>query len=390
MEESRATDLSTADETTRSVCGRSQSRLLDWRWWLGMKAEMVTREPPVMSVVVIVPAFNEQRHIAETIQSLLEQTYPLQEIIVVDDCSTDNTYEVASQFAAAGRVRVMRTPSNSGTKAQAQNFALKTVEAELFLTVDADTILRPNALYEAMKAFNDPNAQVVCGSIVPQRISNFWEYGRFGEYLFAQALMKPAQEHTGLILVASGCFSVFRTATARRHGFFNIRTMAEDMDLTWDIQNEGGRVYYASRATCHPVEPSTRKMYVNQLERWHRGFFQNLKVRNYRVFNQKKSMAAMTYGLLLWYGVSALLMPVFFYKLSGDVEKAILYTLMINAITVWVPSMMMAIKLGVWRKAPLAILAYTFIPYINLVVYIRSFIQEVILNRELAVWHKGH
>jgi biofilm PGA synthesis N-glycosyltransferase PgaC len=364
----------------------SRSRILDWRWWLGMKSEVVLREPPVMGVV----AFNEEKHIAATIQSLLNQTYPLQEIIVVDDCSTDDTSKIAQQFVSTGRVRVIRTLSNSGTKARAQNYALYGIDSELFLTVDADTILRPDALYEAMRVFNDPNAQVVCGSIVPQKITNFWEFGRFGEYLFAQALMKPAQEHTGLVLVASGCFSVFRTATARRHGFFNIRTKAEDMDLTWDIQNEGGRVYYASRATCYPVEPSTMKMYVNQLSRWHRGFFQNLKVRNYRVFGQKKSMALMTYGLLMWYGISALLMPLFFYKLSGNVLDAALYTLLINALTVWVPSMIMAVKLGVWRKAPLAILAYTFIPYINLVVYIKSFVEEVVLNRELAVWHKGH
>src|SRR5687768_9737064 len=93
-------------------------------------------------LTVIVPAYNEAASVAETILSLQRQTRPPQEIIVVDDCSTDDTAEVARRQGA----RVLRPPANTGSKAGAQTFALAFVETELVMAVDADTTLAPDAI----------------------------------------------------------------------------------------------------------------------------------------------------------------------------------------------------------------------------------------------------
>ena len=88
---------------------------------------------------MLVPAYNEAETIGDTIESLLAQTVPAAEIIVIDDCSTDATAEVARSYG----VTVLQPPANTGTKAGAQNFALKTVATEYTMAIDGDTIVAP-------------------------------------------------------------------------------------------------------------------------------------------------------------------------------------------------------------------------------------------------------
>ncbi|MFM2374784.1 MAG: hypothetical protein RLZZ234_779, partial [Candidatus Parcubacteria bacterium] len=95
-----------------------------------MKAKVLTatdlsHQP---TVTVLVPAYNEEASIAKTIESILAQTYPVAEIIVIDDHSSDRTSEIASSFPG---VVVVRTAKNQGTKAQAQNYVLHRITTEL-------------------------------------------------------------------------------------------------------------------------------------------------------------------------------------------------------------------------------------------------------------------
>ncbi len=364
-----------------------KENLFSWRWWLGIRPAILAGEPPQLRVTAIVPAYNEVSCIEKTIEALLDQTYPLTAIIVIDDCSTDGTGDIARRYPG---VTVRKTPKNRGTKSQAQNFALDMVETELFVTVDADTVLAQDALYEAMRYFNDPNCEVVCGTVIPQVRGNFWERGRLVEYLYAQTIMKPAQNHHGLVLVASGCFSVFKTETVHRLGGFSERTLAEDMDLTWEIQDEGGRVYYATRAICYPVDPPTGKIYMRQLDRWYRGFMQNLKVRNFKVFPHKRAMAVMVYTYLVWFAFSAMLLPGYFYILSGNLLLSVAFALGVNAIFIWLPSLYVAYRLGIMRDAVRGLLPFLVLPYLNLFLYCRAAVRELILGQTLTVWQKGH
>src|SRR4051794_23556170 len=103
-------------------------------------------------LTVIVPAHNEVASIGDTIRSLQTQTCPAREIIVVDDCSTDGTGEVARALG----VTVLRPPANTGSKAGAQTFALAYVETELVMAVDADTTLAPDAVGTLLRAMGEP------------------------------------------------------------------------------------------------------------------------------------------------------------------------------------------------------------------------------------------
>jgi glycosyltransferase involved in cell wall biosynthesis len=130
-------------------------------------------------LTVIVPAYNEADSLADTIKSLFEQTTPPREIVVVDDCSTDGTGEVAEHLG----VTVLRPPVNSGSKAGAQTFALRYVETEFVMAIDADTVLAFDGIELLAAVFTDPEVVAASGFVLPRHMSTMWERGRYVEYL---------------------------------------------------------------------------------------------------------------------------------------------------------------------------------------------------------------
>ena len=184
-----------------------------------------------VGLTVIVPAYNEERSIADTVRSLRTQTVPVDEILVVDDCSTDRTAEAARAEGAT----VLRPPRNTGSKAGAQTFALAHVRTPYVMAIDADTTLDPHAVERILPAIREPGVAAACGFVLPRRVRTLWEKGRYVEYLFAFTFYKPIQDHYARPLISSGCFSIYRTEIVRACGGWSNRTMAEDMDLTWTL-----------------------------------------------------------------------------------------------------------------------------------------------------------
>src|SRR5215470_14886168 len=161
--------------------------------------------PSRAPLTVIIPAYNEAASLEDTIRSVQLQTLPPEEIIVIDDCSTDETAEVARMLGAT----VIRPPVNSGSKAGAQTYALSWIRTELTLAVDADTTLAPDAIAKLFEAFADPPVVAACGTVLPRRVGSMWERGRYVEYLFAFSFYKRVQEQYGKPFISSGCFSMY-------------------------------------------------------------------------------------------------------------------------------------------------------------------------------------
>ena len=281
---------------------------MNWRWLFGLKSKAFTYHPfRKYTITVVIPAFNEEKSIVHTINSIKNQSVAIERIIVVDDCSTDNT----SEIAASQGVEVVRTSKNQGTKAMAQNYVLAMVETDLMVTIDADTVLHRDAILNTLPYFNDELTASVCGFVIPQKIKTVWERGRFIEYMFGLSIFKSAQMNAGAIIVSSGCFSVFRTKHVKDMGGFQARTMAEDMDLTWEFLIHGYHIHYAPDSYCYPLDPPTYKIFKSQVERWYRSFFQNISVHQLRK-NMKLG------GFIYWYLLDSITAPiialiVFFY-----------------------------------------------------------------------------
>lgn len=364
-----------------------------WRWWLGIKPKILTLPPPPLTITVVIPAYNEEKSIEATIRSVQAQSWPIKGIIVVDDCSSDKTGDIARSLG----VRVLRTPENQGSKARAQNYAIKYVETDLFATIDADTLLDPDAIEQTIHVFNDQNICAVSGTVIPQFVESFWERARMMEYFYGFFVFKKAQNHIRAILVASGCFTVFRTEIVKKFGGFKERTITEDLDLTWELVAAGYGVYYESKAICYPIEPKTRIVFLKQIDRWYRGLMQNVKVRHFNLFTVKAKMALLVYLYLSMFILGPIGIPLtlwslwlYFENVTGFFLWGIGSIAISQAILSWTPALIFAHNHKKFWKGVGSIPAFFCSYYVNTYAVYRAIWKEWIVRDQLAVWHKGH
>jgi len=364
--------------------------LTSWRWWLGLKEEMVMSKPiNNYGITVIVPAYNEEKSIAETILSIQAQTVQPNEIIIIDDCSSDRTGEIASVMG----VTVVKTEFNQGAKATAQKYVLERgfVKTELFITIDADTLLAPDVIERTLSYFNDPLTASVCGYVIPARIESIWERGRFIEYVFSISLFKMAQNHLGSVVISSGCFTVFRTDLVLKMGGFNTLTMAEDMYLTWQLSMAGYRIYCDNKAFCYPFDPPTFKIFVAQLDRWYRSFFQNLAIHWSDLLKYDRKLAAFTFGYLLDGSMFAIgLMWGLLYSIVNIPYVSLIMTLMLDTAIVSTVCIIEGIRIGRLHQVLLCLPAYQITRLVGMFVFWRSMWKEWIVGDRLKLWVKGH
>jgi N-acetylglucosaminyltransferase len=239
------------------------------------------------TLTVIVPAHNEELGLPATLESLGRQTAPPEEIIVVDDGSTDRTGQVAASYGAT----VLRPPHNLGSKAKAQNHALPHCATDLVLAVDADTVLAPDYIEKIKPVFDDPDVVVAAGNVQTRFTRTAWERGRSIEYLFGFHWHRPIQNSANSPVVCSGCCSAFRRETLAAFGGFPERTIVEDMDYTWSMQIAGRRAVYVGEAVAWAADPETLPYLRKQVWRWMSGFFQNVRLHLGALIHRKPMLA---------------------------------------------------------------------------------------------------
>jgi cellulose synthase/poly-beta-1,6-N-acetylglucosamine synthase-like glycosyltransferase len=336
-------------------------------------------------LTVMIPAYNEADSIADTIRSLQQQTIVPAEIVVVDDCSTDATAEVASALG----VTVRRPPRNTGSKAGAQTFALPNVRTDLVMALDADTVLAHDAIEQLLPAFVDPEVTAACGTVLPRRVETLWERGRYIEYMLAFGFFKRVQDQYEKPLISSGCFSIYRTDELRALGGWSARTMAEDMDLTWTIYEAGKKVRFLPEAISYPIEPHSFAFLSKQLRRWSHGFIQNVRL-------HKRSLAHLGYlrstvAVAFWDALLAsfaylVLIPV----LAAAIDPLILLAYLIDAPVVMVPVLWQAVERREVGRALVSLPSFFVLRVVNGAFMLRALWNELIAGRPLLVYEKGH
>jgi biofilm PGA synthesis N-glycosyltransferase PgaC len=338
-----------------------------------------------VGLTVLVPAYNEERSIGDTIRSLLEQTVPPDEIIVIDDCSTDSTGELARVLGAT----VLRPTFNTGSKAGAQSFALSHVRTPYVMALDADTVLDPHAIERILPAIREPGVAAACGFVLPRRVRTLWERGRYVEYLFAFTFYKPIQDHYARPLISSGCFSIYRTDAVRACSGWSGRTMAEDMDLTWTLYGKGYGVRFVPEAVSYPLEPHNYRFLSKQLRRWSHGFVQNVRVHWRGILAEPMLRSMVAVGL--WdAGVASVAYLVVIPLLCVLATPFFLFAYVFDLPAVLVPTLLAARRRGETRLALASVPGFLVLRMVNGLFMLRALWCEFVLRRTLTVYEKGH
>jgi cellulose synthase/poly-beta-1,6-N-acetylglucosamine synthase-like glycosyltransferase/peptidoglycan/xylan/chitin deacetylase (PgdA/CDA1 family)/spore germination protein YaaH len=230
-------------------------------------------------VAVLIPAYNEEKVIERTVRAALASDYPNLRVIVIDDGSKDKTLEVAHAAFAREEMRgqvLILTKPNSG-KADALNFGLEHLrDEEIFVGIDADTMIARDAISRLVPHFLDPQVGAVAGNAKVGNRVNLWTRWQALEYITSQNFERRALNTLGAVSVVPGAIGAWRTSAVREAGAYHTDTVAEDADLTMALLQRGYRVEYEDRALAYTEAPVNANGLMRQRFRWSFGILQSV------------------------------------------------------------------------------------------------------------------
>ncbi len=258
--------------------------------------------PEWPEVTLLIATFNEESVISETLRYALESDYPGRlSIVVADDGSSDRTREevgrAAEELAPDGRSVTLLSFPHRG-KAPSLNRALARVDTEYLATIDADTLLTPEALRRAIGRLLNSTEQTaaVAGAVMARNSRRNW-LTRLQEwdYQLGIAAIKRSQAIWQATLVAQGSFSVFRTPRVKEVGGWP-DTIAEDIVMTWALMANGYSTSFEATALAFTKVPEHLRQLARQRSRWARGMIEALKAYGWKIVRRHHKS---THGIVI-------------------------------------------------------------------------------------------
>jgi cellulose synthase/poly-beta-1,6-N-acetylglucosamine synthase-like glycosyltransferase len=241
-----------------------------------------TRDDFEPTVTVVIPMFNEGEAIKETLQSLLASEYPSHkfQIVCVDDCSTDNSYEIAREIArnSGGKLKVIRNRVNLG-KRRSINRAVRSAESEIIVSVDSDVVVDANAIKELTRRFTDDRIAAVGGWVdVRNKHENWLTRMQVIKYWYGYHFLKNLEWGFRRVMCLSGCLTAYRRKVlVELEPVLEDRSIlgvaikyGEDRFLTRQIIKAGYLTTMTHAARCRTFVPNTLQSYFSQQLRWRR------------------------------------------------------------------------------------------------------------------------
>ncbi|HUO35978.1 MAG TPA: glycosyltransferase [Candidatus Acidoferrum sp.] len=272
---------------------------------------------------VLIPAYNEESVILDTLRSVLASDYPHLDIIVVDDGSTDRTAElVRANYGRDPRVRLILQPNRG--KPAALNNGLSEAKGEVVVSIDADTMVDPEAISRLIRHFANPKIGAVAGNVKVMNRNSWLTRWQALEYITSQNLEKRAFDLLNCIPVVPGAAGAWRTDLLRSHGGFSGDTVAEDTDLTLTIRREGWKIVYDEYAVGRTEVPDTIDALVRQRFRWTFGTLQ-------AVWKHRDTVGKPKYGTLGWIAIP----NIFLFQILLPLVSPVIDLLFLLSIALW-------------------------------------------------------
>jgi cellulose synthase/poly-beta-1,6-N-acetylglucosamine synthase-like glycosyltransferase len=338
--------------------------------------EAVSRSEMSMPVSILVPAYNEERSIVTSLRSLLTSQFVEFEIVVINDGSTDGT--MATLTEAFGLVKVGRIPRSNistqlvrgvytspieprvvvidkvnGGKADSLNAGINHAVYPLFCAIDADTILDAGALSRLVWEFQAAPETVAVGGIVRVVNGSTFEDGnllrvrtprnllanlQIIEYLRAFLGGRIGWSKSGMLLIISGAFGLFRRDVCVEVGGYDPTTVGEDAELVLRLHRHQRdhrrpcRITFFPDPICWTQCPEDLGTLVRQRDRWQRGLIE-------MIARHRKMLLRPRYGR-----IGSVAMPYFiFFELLGPTIETVGYALFFVALVLGVVSVPFAI-----------------------------------------------
>src|SRR4030095_979448 len=279
-------------------------------------------------VSVIVPAYNEEMVIENTLRSLLASEYDSYEIIVIDDGSQDQTSRVVSEnFAGDDRVRLL-TVTNAG-KAAALNAGLRYARGEIVIALDADTLFAPQTVGALAHRFYDERLGAIAGNAKVGNRINLVTRWQALEYITSQNMDRRAFASLNCITVVPGAVGAWRKDLLVEAGGFPSDTLAEDQDLTLRIRRLGYTIGYEETAIAWTQAPHDLRSLAKQRFRWAYGTLQCMWKHRDALFRPRFGTLGFIAMPNVW------VFQILFALISPVMDLMLIYTLVSTAFDRW-------------------------------------------------------
>ncbi|MGM7723624.1 glycosyltransferase [Metabacillus sp. Hm71] len=224
-------------------------------------------------VTVVIAAYNEEKVIRRTIESVLKSNYGDFEIIVVDDGSFDRTYNIIKDhFSNCENIHLIH--KKNGGKAAAINTGIKKANGDIIVAIDADTIISPDAISLLVRHFIDSKVAAVSGNIKVGNMRNLLTIWQHVEYVTSFNLEKRAFALLNCVTVVPGAIGAWRKKVFEEIGYFTADTLAEDTDMSLRILRKGYKITIDEKAYAYTEAPENSRDFLKQRYRWNFGTLQ--------------------------------------------------------------------------------------------------------------------
>lgn len=245
-------------------------------------------------VSIVMPCYNEGNSIGKAIENLLSMNYPknMLEIIVVDDCSKDNSADIVRKYVSKyNNIKLIVNKKNSGGAAEPTNIGIKAAKYDYIAVADADSYPEKDALLK-MIGFLQKNKEIggVTGSVLVKDAETFAQRLQYLEYVvicFARKLL----DYIDSVYVTPGPFALYRKKILIEIGLFDKNNLTQDIEIVWRMMSYGYKARMSLDAKIYTITPPTFKKWWRQRVRWNIGGTQTLL--KYKQWSFKKNMLGM-------------------------------------------------------------------------------------------------
>lgn len=227
------------------------------------------------TVAIIIPAYNEEKNIENAVESCFNLDYPKEkiDIIVVDDCSKDNTVKICEKYEKFKNFKLIKKEKNAG-KANSLNIAINHAKDDFVCCLDADSEFEKNFLKNVIEKFNDEYVVAVTPSMKVKETKNIIQKIQYVEYLFS-IYMRKILSFMNAVYVTPGPGSIYRREIFKEFSF-DEKNLVEDMEIAMKIQKKGLKIENSVNAITYTATPEKIFNLYKQRLRWYGGYLENI------------------------------------------------------------------------------------------------------------------
>ena len=224
---------------------------------------------------IIVPVKNEEKVIGRLLDALLRLSYPAdkKEIIIVEDGSTDGTFDICMKFAEEYQmpIKILDKPFSNG-KPSALNYGIEYAEGEIVGIFDADSVPAPNILLNVSEYFEDSEVAAVQGRTLSINSDEnmLTKLISYEEAVWCEAYLQ-GKDVLSLFVHLKGSCQFIRHDVLEEINGFDEDILSEDMEVSARLTEKGYKIKYASDVRSWQESPADFKQLFKQRIRWYRG-----------------------------------------------------------------------------------------------------------------------